>query len=818
MFRNKTAARGAAFKLYISLLIFPAIFFHHQLAAQNSLAGYVKDAKTNEGLPAVVYMPDLKRGVSAGVEGKYSISDLPAANVLVEVRFVGYASKTMHVKISGNTRLDILLEPTEVEVNQVVITGTSRATEISRSPVPTVAIDKQFLQRNESTNLIESLKKVPGVSTVTTGPNISKPFIRGLGYNRILTLYDGVRQEGQQWGDEHGEEIDEYSVDRVEIIKGPASLVYGSDALAGVVNMLPPKPAPEGSILGNIATNFQSNNDLIAGSADVNGTQKGINFQGRMTHKQAMDYQNRIDGRVFGTAFTENDASLSAGVSRAWGYSRLGMSLYNDLQEIPDGSRDSVSRKFTKQITEADTFRPIVSSAELRTYKIQPLHQRVQHYKIYSNNSFQLGQSRLNADLGYQYNHRQEFTHPVATSTAGLDLDLYTITYNLTYALAEKKGWEPTIGINGMYQANSISGTEFLIPAYHLFDGGAFAFVKKTINKLDISAGLRYDKRIFRGEELYSIADPVSGFNKTATAATRGATKLFSTNDRDFNGISGSVGATYALSSGFSLKANIARGYRAPNVYELSSQGVHPGTNIYQMSNPDFKPEQSLQEDLGLLYASRHISIDAAVFNNDIQNYIYNRRLNEVIVPGNQTFQFTAGHARLYGGEASIDIHPHPWDWLHFENSIAVVYGENLSEENDPNSRYLPYIPPVHTNHELRADIKKHIGALANVYAKAEVEYYARQNRAYLAYGTETPTQGYTLLDAGIGADIKDKKGRTILSFDILGSNLADVAYQNHLSRLKYFEPYPDDPRPYHGIYNMGRNISIKVIIPITLK
>lgn len=818
MFQDQYVIQRISFKIFSALIFLSAFSRVAPLAAQNSLSGYIKDTKTKEALPAIVYLPDLKRGASAGTDGRYKIENLPAANILLEVRFIGYATKTLHIKVSGETRLDILLEPTEVEMNQVVITGTSRATEINKSPIPTVTIDKQFLQRNESTNLIESLAKVPGVSTVTTGPNVSKPFIRGLGYNRILTMYDGVRQEGQQWGDEHGEEIDEYSVDRVEIIKGPASLVYGSDALAGAINLLPPNPAPEGKVLANMSANFQSNNDLIAGSADVNGTQNGINFQGRLTHKQAMDYQNRIDGRVYGTAFAENDANLSAGVNKAWGYSRIGMSLYNDLQEIPDGSRDSISRKFTKQISETDTFRPIVSSAELHTYKIQPLHQYVQHYKVYTNNSFQIGDARLNVDLGYQYNHRQEFTHPVATSTAGLDLNLQTMTYNLSYAFAEKKGWEPTVGINGMYQANSITGTEFLIPGYHLFDGGAFAFVKKTIKKLDISAGIRYDKRIFSGRELYTATDAVTGFSKIADANTPGAVKQFTANDRDFNGVSGSAGATYAISSGFSLKANIARGYRAPNVYEISSQGVHPGTNIYQMSNPDFKPEQSLQEDLGILYTSKHISIDASVFNNDIQNYIYNRRLDVVMVPDNQTFQFTAGHARLYGGEASIDIHPHPLDWLHFENSIAVVYGLNLSEENDPNSKYLPYIPPLHTDHELRADIKKHLGRLANIYAKAEAEYYVRQNRAYTAYGTETPTPAYTLLDAGIGANLLNSKGKTILTFDILGTNLADVAYQNHLSRLKYFEPYPNDPRPYHGIYNMGRNISVRVVIPIVLK
>lgn len=184
------------------------------------------------------------------------------------------------------------------------------------------------------------------------------------------------------------------------------------------------------------------------------------------------------------------------------------------------------------------------------------------------------------------------------------------------------------------------------------------------------------------------------------------------------------------------------------------------------------------------------------------------------------TFRFQAAKAHLYGGELSVDIHPHPWDWLHFENSLSLVYGNNegVGKTKLPDSvKYLPFIPPLHTISELRANVKKITNGVVNAFAKIQMEYYAPQNRAYLEFGTETPTAGYILFNAGLGADIANGKGKTLFTFVLSGDNLFDVAYQSHLNRLKYFEPYPDDPRPYHGIYNMGRNISFKINVPLNM-
>jgi iron complex outermembrane receptor protein len=612
--------------------------------------------------------------------------------------------------------------------------------------------------------------------------------------------------------------VDEYSIDKIEVVKGPASLIYGSDALAGVVNLLTPNPVPNGTIKGNILSNYQSNNGLVALSVGLAGNKNGFVWGARISQKRASNYQNKNDGRVFGTSFNETDVSGYIGINRAWGYSHLNFSVYDNLQGVPDGSRDSAIQKFTKQITEEDTIRQIVSDKELNSYSIPNLHQHIQHYRIILSNNFFIGKRKLAVNLGYQQSIRREFNHPQYTDIAGLYLDLKTFTYDLKYYLRELKGWQTTIGINGMYQTNNNKGTAFIIPNYSQFDMGPFVFVKKTFNKLDVSAGARYDVRYFNNDDMYTKANPQTGFDMISKD-TAGASHPFTSYNHTFSGVSGSVGATYSFNENIIVKANIARGFRAPNIAEISANGVHPGTNIYQIGNATFLPEFSLQEDVGILFSSKHISGGVELFNNDISNYIFNQKLSNsqrqdsVIVQGNQTFQFKQSNANLIGGEANLDIHPHPLDWLHFENAISIVYAMNKGATND-SAKYLPFIPPLHTRSELRANVKKKFNHISSLFAKIEMEYYAAQNRAYLAYNTETSTPSYTLFNAGFGTDITNKSGKVLFKLNVLCNNIFDVAYYSNMSRLKYFDPNQTG----RGIYNMGRNFSVKLIIPLSFK
>jgi iron complex outermembrane receptor protein len=813
--------------LFLSLLILTG----GSLYAQSKLKGLITDKQGEPLIGAIVYIPDMKTGTVSDTLGIFYLNNLPAIPTIVEVSYTGYKTSIVKIDLAVVTKQNFVLEPSITELNTVVVTGSSKAVELRRNPVSIMAINHKELEQIPRTNIIDAIANMPGINAVTTGPNVSKPFIHGLGYNRVLTLYDGVRQEGQQWGDEHGIEVDENDIDRIEVVKGPASLIYGSDALAGVVNLLPAPTAQDGKVKGSVNTNYQTNNGLLGGSFSFAGNKSGLVWDARISHKQATNYQNSLDGRVYGTAFNETDANGMIGLNKSWGYSHINFSLFDDLQEIPDGSRDSVTHKFTKQITEADTYRPIVTNSALHSYTITDLHQHVQHYKVYSSNNFILnGAGKVTVITGLQQNVRREFSHPGNVSIPGLNLVLNSFTYDVKYFAPEFYHWETTFGVNGMLQTNNNQGTEFIIPDYRQFDIGPFALIKRNFDKLDLSAGIRYDSRHFNSNQMHTGMNPQTGFEMQVVSPD--SALVFSNANKTFSGISGSIGATYNFTREISVKANVARGFRAPNISEISANGVHPGTGIYQIGNLD-KPEFILQEDLGIFFNYGHVNGSVELFNNTISNYIFNQKLldnagnDSILVRGTQTYKFQQSNAQLYGGEASLDIHPHPLDWLHFQNSISVIYAENKGGNGvhiGDSSKYLPFIPPIHFHSELRADIKRKFRHFSSIYIKAGMDYYAAQNRVYLVDNTETPTPGYTLFSAGIGSNVLSRAGKKLFNIQIMGSNLADVAYQSHLSRLKYMDFYINKTgQPVNntgfgsGIHNMGRNISIKINIPLAM-
>ncbi len=805
--------------------------------ANGSLTGTVTD-KT-DGKPVIgasVNIPDLKTGSITDVNGHYTLSNLPKGVYLVQVSYLGYATYNTRVDFSKTTKLDVQLQSSSIEAGEVVITGVSKATEIKRDPVPMVAVSKSYIdQHSASGNVIDEVANLPGVSAVTTGPNISKPYIHGLGYNRVITLQDGIRQEGQQWGDEHGIEVDQNSIDRVEIIKGPASLTYGSDAIGGVVNLITAPTVPDGKILGSVQGIYGTNNGLINGSFKLQGNNNGLVWGTVLSDKEAKDYQNQHDGRVYATGFKEKDARAMVGLNKSWGSSYLNASIFDDLQDIPDGSRDSITRQFTKQITDADTYRPIVSPSELNSYNIPVLHQHVQLYRIYDNSNFNVGNGNLIVNLGYQYSHRREFTHPEDADVPGLNLELTTWTYDFKYDFNLFNGYETTVGVNGMYQTNNLGySTDFPIPAYHQFDIGPFFVIKKSFGKLDLSGGLRHDVRSFTGKAAFIDTSKAyfptlyTGANPTTAA---NVTQQFSALNKTFSGTSGSIGATYNFSDAFLVKANVARGFRAPSIAELSANGPDPGSQIYHVGNSSFKPEFSVQEDIGAFLTLPNVSASAEIFRNNIDNYIFQEQIldasgnpERVDADGSvdpkgeySRFTYTQSKARIQGGEFSLDIHP--LSWLHFENSLTLTYGTNLGTGGKvPDSlKYLPFIPPLHTHSELRGTFAKGFSNVKNVYGFVGFDHFNAQDHFFAAYGTETYTAGYNLLSAGIGGNLVDSKGKKVLELFIEGTNLANVNYQSNMSRLKYFDnpTVPAGVQP--GIFNMGRNVSFKVIVPFDL-
>lgn len=796
-------------KLFFAFLALLVSFINPVLAegpGKGTLSGVVRDASGKKLEGASIQIYELKQGTVSGVEGKYQTTTIPNGSYLFEVVFVGYSTVLETITINGDTHKDFTLKESVVENDAVTVTGVASAVKAKQTAQPVSIVKQSDLSKQTSTNIIDALARiVPGVSALSTGPAISKPIIRGLGYNRIITIHDGIRQEGQQWGDEHGIEVDENSIQRVEVLKGPASLLYGSDGMGGVVHLITNTPVERGVIKANVNTNYIDNNGLFAVNTNIAGHLKnGFNWNVYGTSKTAKDYQNAFDGRVLNSRYEEKNVGGYIGVNKSWGYSHLLISNFNQQLGLIDGGRDSATGKFL--IYPQTTLEHIATDAELNTRAFTVPYQHIQHFKIASDNNIAVGKNRLGINIGYQRNQRKEFGD-LFSSSPRLFFDLQTLNYNIQYHLSEKRGWKTSLGINGMYQENKNKGEEYIIPEYKQFDIGTFVYTRKTFfNKLTLSGGLRVDTR-----NLYT----------GGLIDNSGITK-FTAIQRNFSDFSGSAGISYALSGNFIIKANLSRGYRAPSVSELASNGAHEGTNRYEYGDPNLKTENSLQFDAGFEWDTKHLSWSVNTFYNQINNYIFYSKLSRraggdslVYVNGVDimAFKFRQSGAALYGFETKLDIHPHPLDWLHFSNSFSYVAGRfNATYEG---VAYLPFIPPARLLTELRADIGKGAASMQNVYVKIEMDNSFQQRRAFTAFNTETATKGYTLFNIAMGTEFKDK-GKILFALHVAVNNITDVAYQNHLSRLKYTDINNVTGRM--GVFNMGRNFSVKLNVPLSWK
>ncbi len=695
-----------------------------------------------------------------------------------------------------------------LQLNELTVTGVTGDTKLKHATAPVSIVTPQVLRATASTNIIDAIAHQPGVSQLTTGGSISKPIIRGLGYNRVVVMSEGVRQEGQQWGDEHGVEVDGSSVGSVEILKGPASLMYGSDAMAGVVILHAQPTLADGEMRANVSSEYQTNNGLFGYNLSMAGNQNGFVWDARFSDKMAHAYKNKYDGYVPGSQFRERAGRLMLGLNKSWGHSRLTWTAYHLTPGIIEGERDEVTGEL------------VCNTSDIKTYSKSLPFQQVKHYKLVWDNSLNLNNGYLKAIIGYQQNRRQEFEEDM--DEYELYFKLHTLTYDLRYVTNEFDGWKLSTGIGGMYQKSGNEGEEYLIPDYRLFDFGVYATATKALgDRWTLNGGVRYDHRRLHGDALQEDGE-----------------WRFTDFSRHFNGVTGSVGAVCNLNDHLNLRLNLARGFRTPNMSELASNGVHEGSIRYELGEQDLKAEYSLQADLGLDFTSRYVSAQLALFANRIDNYIFTHRLNEEIEEGYLTYAYTQGDARLLGFEAGIDFHPvHS---VHFSNSFSYVDAQLMNASAD--TKYLPFTPAPRWSSELKWELLHHshstikhhhsdyasalshiashvsrvVSGLSfnNLYVAAGLNCYLKQSHIYSADDTETVTPGYALLNLSAGTDIQIK-GKKIAELYVTADNLLNKAYQNHLSRLKYADENTVTGR--RGVYNMGRNITFKVVVPIEL-
>jgi len=762
---------------YIYILAIVFTFVGHRAFSVElvQLEGKVVDSDTGKPLPeATISIPDLRITITSRQDGTFKFRNVPSkGQFLIEVRYIGYETYTKVINLSANEQLIFSLKPTAIETQEVVVTGTISSGSNKRNSTSASIVNKDELL-SPSSNLIDALAKVPGVSQVTTGPSISKPVIRGLSYNRVVTIDNGVKQEGQQWGDEHGIEIDQFKANRVEVLKGAASLMYGSDALGGVINLLEPLPAPEGEISGEVLTNYSTNNGLTGSSVMLTGNQNGFVWRGRGTYKNAYSFKTPT-GYFPNSGFNETDFSGMLGLNKSWGYSHLNFSSFRNNIGFYEPAFDDAGNY-------VDEDGALFPHESFKSRSLAYPKQDIRHYKVSLNNNFIIGEGNLKLDLAYQKNQRRELEDGPDPS---LFFNLDTYTGDARYYVGRRNGWEPVFGVSTEIGHSDNRGEEFLIPAYDTYGIGGFAYLKKNWEQSTFNVGVRYDFRKNVGKSLVDDGEQV-----------------FEAFHNRFSTISGALGYTHQFNETLNFKANAGSAFRAPNPAELGSNGEHEGTFRYEIGNPDLKPERSYQLDAELSYDGGIINASASIYNNYIHDFIYAAHHGEFIddLP---VYNYGQVNANLYGAEASLIIHP--VHFIHFENTFGYTHAQNTTLD-----RPLSFIPAAVLRNELRYEPK--IKQLREPFIAVGIANYFKQSRVDEEF--ETPTAGYTLLNASIGTTVF--AGKQPLKIYISGNNLLNKKYYDALSRFK--PGRLDQTDPDLGIYNPGRNITFGVYVPFMVK
>jgi iron complex outermembrane receptor protein len=730
-------------KIIITLLLGFSALLH----AQNTISGTVTDSSNNPIIGVSIYVPELHKGTATDLEGRYSLTNLPVGNLKLLFEYVGYSNQVKTIKIKPNQNdLNVTLEPTVFEMDAVIVSTAFNKIQ-SQNVMKVEHKTIKELQQKGTATLIEGLATIPGVSQVSTGTSIGKPVIRGLSGNRVLVYSQGVRMENQQFGDEHGLGLNDAGVESVEVIKGPASLLYGSDALGGVLYFNPEKFANANTFKANLSQKLFSNTLGSNTSLGLKTSTENWKFLTRGSYNTHSDYRISGGDRVTNTRYNETDFKTGIGYSNS-SFSSVLRYNYNKLDlGIPeDGIAEQTSTKNT-------TFP----------------RQGVFNHLLSLNSVIYLKNSKLDVDLGYVANDRSEF---VDSDVAGLHMKLKTFNYDAKYYLPKMGTLESIVGIQGMHQTNTNLGEEYLIPDATTNDFGVFGTINyEWDNNSVLQAGLRFDNR-----KIVSIEN-----------GTMGEEGYFKAVDKSFDSFNASLGYKMDLADDLIVRLNLASGFRAPNLAELTSNGVHEGTNRYEIGNSDLKTEQNVQSDINLEYNNSHFEFFVNGFYNHINNYIYTSPTGR-IQDNNDVFSYIQNNAKLYGGEIGLHFHPHPLDWLHYETSFETVTGKKQ------NGDYLPLIPANNWSNTIRTEFKIKNWLEAG-YATLNFTSTFNQNNVS---GFETQTNGYTLVNLGLGGTVK--VGKTVFDVNLNGNNLFDKRYIAHLSRLKN-----------DGIPNIGRNIVLGV-------
>lgn len=722
-----------------------------------------------------------ERGAASDAMGRFRIAGLPAREITVTVGLLGYGSVQRPVDLTrGNVLLTVVLQQGTVAVAGVEVTAEGIELQQALRDTRSVArMDARQIGRERGQTLGETLQDLPGVSVIQYGPSIAKPVVRGLHSHRVILMNGGVRQEGQQWGSEHAPEVDVFAPDEIRVVKGPGSVVYGSDALGGVVR-LEHRPLPvRGGLSGEVVGNAFANNRQGAGSFLLEHASLPLPLLGptggslRVSARRAGDASTPTY-TLRNTGFSEVNVGGALGLARPWGTSELRLSRFSTELGLFSGAHvgnfDDLRRAMTQEPTGTAFSYDIASprqevvhtTASWRIRLLQPA-----------------AMEALDLSVSWQRNHRQEFdSHgPLASrNVPAFALVLTTWTADLTaeHRLGPLQG---TLGISGLRQGNVSRGKSFLIPQYRLYSGGVFGRETLELGRVTLDAGVRWD---YRWQRVFPFRN-VSVLDEPET--------------RTWSDVSGSLGGSVLVGEGWSVASSVGRGWRAPNVSERFSQGVHHGTAQYELGDPELGTESTLNLDVTVRRQGEHLSLEAGGFRNRVDGYMYLEPRGPVLTIRGAfpAFNHRQTDALLTGGEVMVRLQA--GGNLELEAGANVVRGTR-QDDGTP----LHDMPADRFSASVRHAIPD-LGLVEGGWLKLQGVRVREQREVPETTVYALPTDGYTLVNLEVGADLL-RVGPLPVELALSIRNLLDRRHRDYLSRYRLFA---DDP---------GRDMVLRFTIP----
>lgn len=746
-----------------------------------SIEGQVRGTD-QQPLPGVnVVVPSLQRGTTTDEDGRYRLADLPEETLSVEFRFIGFKTVTSTVSLTSQpTTLDVTLESETVELDEVVKTADGASALLNRATLAVTRLEAEEVELLRGQTLGETLGKLPGVTTLTTGPSISKPVIRGLHSQRVLVLNAGVPQEGQQWGGEHAPEIDPFAPVRIEVVRGAAGVEYGVGAIGGVIRLEPRDLPTAAALQGSVSMNGFSNNRQGSGSVLLERAIRavpGVAWRAQGSYRKAGS-SHTPDLVIGNSGFEELNGSFTVGLQRA----RFGLEAHAShfgtelgiFRGAHIGNFDDLQRAIERG---APTARYDFS------YGIDAPKQNVRHTLMTVRGRYTLDSGdQLEAQYGTQWNRRQEFDahrrfgNPL--DDPAFDLTLITQTLDAKLKTKPRGSVFGVVGISGMNQGNVNGELGYLIPNFRALTGGAYARATWVQGPWTVEAGSRFDHRWLRA---FPQMSRLEGFVERVNTYTS---------------LSGVVGAIWQFAESWSVAANIGTAWRPPGVNELYSFGVHHGTAQFEIGDATLSGERSYNIGVTLRHVSERARFEVSAFNNSMDGYIHLFPEPEprVTIRGAfPSFRYVQTDAWLRGfdGVAEYQV----LRFLAVGAQASIIRGDDRRTDQP-----LIFMPADRLRLSSTFSLPD-LGVLRDSQVELGGSFVSRQTRFPVGAEAADPPDGYTLFSAGYRAQLM--WGATPITLSCSVENLLNTTYRDYLSRFRY---YIDDP---------GRNVVLRVQFPL---